>query len=218
MLTPTQLASLSLDIEANADRLIATHQKKRPPHANPIRKRSPTERRGRPAKKISNRFVGHVGPSTEYDRYPDFAMDVVEGVARLDWHNRKENSTDTSKPLSVRLLMNLLAFVDEISTSSVADYSGLSPRHAQRYVKAIGLMMPHLLASRPERLIEAMDSDDSQKLCPIYLRRIHIGKTYWALAGDKPMNRSAYYSLNQCGPDGHDAGHGWSHCPEEPVN
>lgn len=218
MLTATQLAAISMDIAANADRLIAAHQSNRRSPATPARKENLNERRGRPTKKIMNPFTSHIGPATKYGRYPDFAMDVVQGIARLDWHNRKENSTDTSKPLSVRLLMELLAFVDEISTNSIADYSGLGPRHAQRYVKAIGLMMPHLLASRPERLVEAMDSDDSQKLCPIYLRRIHIGKTYWALAGEKPMNRSAYYSLNQYGPDGHDADHGWSHCLEEPVN
>lgn len=197
MLTPTQLAALSMNFAANADRLIEAHRKKRRSPASPVRKENPDERRGRPAKKIINPFVGHIGPATDCDRYPDFAMDVVQGIARLDWHNRKENSTEASKPLSVRVLLNLLAFVDEISANSVSEYSGLGVRHAQRYVKAIDLMMPYLLASRPERLISAMDGDGDQNRCPIYLRRRHIRETYRKLAGDIPMNRSAYYSLGR---------------------
>lgn len=207
MFTPFQLAAISMEIAANADRLIAAHQNKRRSPARPARKENPNERRGRPTKKIINPFAGHIGPATEYERYPDFIMDVVQGIARLDWHNRKENSTDTSKPLSVRLLVDLLAFVDEISTSKVIGYSGLGLRHAQRYVKAIELMMPHLLASRPERLIEVMDSDGSQKQCPAYLRRMHIRETYWILTGGKPMNRSAHASLNRREPGGYDVDH-----------
>ena len=68
-------------------------------------------------------------------------------------------------------------------------------------------MMPHLLASRPERLIEVMDSDGSQKQCPAYLRRMHIRETYWILTGGKPMNRSAHASLNRREPGGYDVDH-----------
>ncbi len=114
--------------------------------------------------------------------------------------------------------MNLLAFVDEISANSVSEYSGLGLRHAQRYVKAIDLMMPHLLASRPERLIEAMDSDGNQNRCTIYLRRMHIRETYRKLAGGIPMNRSAYYSLGRHRTDNQKADDQWNAFSVDPVN
>lgn len=218
MLTPAQLADFSMSIEANANRLIAAHQKSRPTTACLHRAKNPNERRGRPVKKIINRFAGQIGPATDYDRYPDFAMDVVQGISRLDWHNRKENSTECSKPLSVKLLMNILAFIDHVSTSSVAEYLGLGVRHAQRYVKAIELIMPHLLASRPERLIDAMDPDGSSKQCPLYLRRMHIREAYRVLAGDIPMDRAVYYSLGQHQADAQGVGDQWNAFPADQVN
>lgn len=173
MLTPTQLAEMHERIGANADRLITKRTQKRRGAATPANK-APGENRGRPAKKIPNPFAFQIGPATEYDRYPAFAMDIIEGIARLDWHDRKEGGSDAAKPLSVKTLMNLLSSLEEISTASVMVFTGLGQRHALRYVKALELAMPRLMASRPHRLIDAMGDRSAVERCPTYLRRIHI--------------------------------------------
>lgn len=60
--------------------------------------------RGRPTKIITNLFHGYIGPTTYYGQYPHFAMDILEGIARLDWHDRPIGSGGSSKPLSVSVL------------------------------------------------------------------------------------------------------------------
>lgn len=112
--------------------------------------------RGRPSKIIANTFYGFIGPTTGYGRYPFFAMDILEGIARLDWHDRPIGSGGSSKSLSVRRLVDILADLESISAASVMGQYGLGLRNAQRYVKAIELAMPYLLKGRPEELIHEM--------------------------------------------------------------
>ncbi|SFW31827.1 hypothetical protein SAMN03159511_2245 [Pseudomonas sp. NFACC19-2] len=182
MFTPNQLAEMSERIGANADRLITKRTQKKRGTAT-LANKAPGENRGRPARRIPNPFAFQIGPTTEYDRYPAFAMDIIEGIARLDWHDRKEGGTDASKPLSVKLLMTLLASLEEITTTAVMSLTELSQRHALRYAKALELAMPRLMASRPQHLIEAMGDRNAVERCPIYLRRIHTEKTYRVLGG-----------------------------------
>lgn len=112
--------------------------------------------RGRPRKTIHNPFFSYLGPTTLWGRYPKFAEDVLEGIARLDWHDRPIGNGGSSKPLSVRHLADILANLHIITTATIMCALGIGTRHAQRYVKAIELAIPFLLASRPENLTQEM--------------------------------------------------------------
>lgn len=116
----------------------------------------PKRGRGRPTKTITNLFQGFIGPTTDYGQYPPFAMDILEGIARLDWHDRSIGSGGSSKPLSVKRLVAILAELEVVSAATVMTQYRLGLRHAQRYVKAIELAMPYLLKSRPDELIHLM--------------------------------------------------------------
>jgi len=162
MLSPAELAALSRRIAANADRLIQAHQKDCQtrtvkPERQPAAKGESQERRGRPPKRIVNPFAGFIGPTTAYGRYPFFAQDIIEGIARLDWHDRPIGKGGSSKPLSVRSLMVILEQLEEITTEGVQEIIGTKARQAQRYVKAVELAIPYLLQARPRRLVLEMD-------------------------------------------------------------
>ena len=117
---------------------------------------TPKRGRGRPTKIITNLFYGFIGPTTDYGQYPHFAMDILEGIARLDWHDRPIGSGGSSKPLSVKRLVAILAELEVVSAASVMAQYRLGLRQAQRYVKAIELAMPYLLKSRPDELTHEM--------------------------------------------------------------
>lgn len=110
------------------------------------------KRRGRPAKTIPNPFHGHIGPTTYWGRYPGFTQDILEGIARLDWHDRPIGSGGSSKPLSVRCLVDILADIKSVTAAAVQLHCGIGLRQSQRYVKAIELAMPYLMKSRPDSL------------------------------------------------------------------
>lgn len=112
--------------------------------------------RGRPTKIITNLFHAFIGPTTDYGQYPTFALDILEGIARLDWHDRSIGSGGSSKPLSVKRLMGILAELEVVSAATIMDQYRLGLRQAQRYVKAIELAMPYLLRNRPEDLSHEM--------------------------------------------------------------
>lgn len=112
--------------------------------------------RGRPTKIITNLFYGFIGPTTDYGQYPTFAMDILEGIARLDWHDRSIGSGGSSKPLSVKRLVAILAEHEVVSAAILMAQYRLGLRQAQRYVKAIELAMPYLLKSRPDDLSHEM--------------------------------------------------------------
>ena len=116
----------------------------------------PKRGRGRPTKVIVNLFHGFIGPHTFWGQYPTFAMDILEGIARLDWHDRSIGVGGSSKPLSVKRLVAILAELEVVSAASVMAQYRLGLRQAQRYVKAIELAMPYLLKSRPDELTHEM--------------------------------------------------------------
>lgn len=112
--------------------------------------------RGRPTKIINNLFYGFIGPTSNWGQYPKFAMDIIAGIARLDWHDRPIGSGGSSKPLSVKRLVAILAELQVVSAATVMTQYRLGLRQAQRYVKAIELAMPYLLKSRPDDLSHEM--------------------------------------------------------------
>lgn len=177
MLSTAQLAALSARVGANADRIIQTIPAKTRQPASIGEQQQPTKlasatRRGRPAKRITNPFFGLIGPKTEHGRYPPFAMDIVEGIARLDWHDRPLGKGGSSKPLSVRSLMGILESVEEVTADSVAAIIRTKTRHAQRYVKAIELAMPFLMKARPKSLVFEMDLPEDEFVNAAYQKKL----------------------------------------------
>ena len=118
LLTPEQLVELDRRIGARADALIAVRQRAKPQTL------TKTTNRGRPSKSIHNPFFSFIGYGTSYERYPQFAMDIVEGIARLDWHDRAIGSSGKSMPLSVRNLMVTLESLPAVSTAAVGELLG----------------------------------------------------------------------------------------------
>lgn len=112
--------------------------------------------RGRPPKSIANPFFSYIGSTTRYGRYPVFALDIVEGVARLDWHDRPSGSGGKSMPLSVRNIATLLVGLEKVTAESVGDVLQIAERHARRYVKAVELIIPYMMSARPKSLIHEM--------------------------------------------------------------
>ncbi len=143
----------------------------------------PKRGRGRPAKIIANPFYGYLDPTpdsrdaaTNWGKYPRWAMDIMEGIARLDWHDRPASSGligpsgtidpthkepfGSSKPLSIRKLMGILTDLPTVSAATVTEYLQAGLRQAQRYVKAIELAIPWLMQSRPKELVAEMAGED----------------------------------------------------------
>lgn len=162
-LDPRQVQEMYQRMKANADLLIkqrlANYKAKgdRPATSKKEVVKKPDERRGRPAKQIQNPFNGILGPYTLYGRYPYFAQEIIEGIARLDWHDRAIGQGGSSKPLSVKSLMVVLESLETITSNNVGDLLGIQARHAQRYVKAVELALPYLMKSRPASLVYEMD-------------------------------------------------------------
>lgn len=188
MLSAAQIAALSARVGANADRAIQTFLAKSGQPAPIVKKQlakpAKTTRRGRPAKQIVNHFCGLIGPTTTYGRYPFFVQDIIEGIARLNWHDRSTDKGGSSKPLSVRSLMVILESVEEVTADSVAAIIGTKTRQAQRYVKAIELAMPFLMKSRPKRLVFEMDLPEDEFVNAIYRQKLR--ETCLELLDDLP--------------------------------
>lgn len=159
MLTPIELVELDRRIGGHVDRLIAASVKSNQRTARKKTKEvaATTSNRGRPSKIILNPFEGFIGPSTEYGQYPYFASDIIEGIARLDWHDRPIDQGGSSKPLSVKRLFGIIAELPKVTAKSVGDFLSVNTRQAQRYVKAVELAMPYLMKSRPRCLASEMD-------------------------------------------------------------
>ena len=156
LLTPEQLVELDRRFGARADALIAVRRRVKPQTV------TKTTNRGRPTKSIHNPFFSFIGYGASYERYPSFAMDIVEGIARLDWHDRAIGSGGKSMPLSVRNLMVILESLPVISTATVGELLAVEQRHSQRYVKAIGLILPYMMEARPESLVGEMAEMQAQ--------------------------------------------------------
>ncbi|WNF45174.1 hypothetical protein RHP75_12325 [Pseudomonas sp. SG20056] len=176
MLSAAQIAALSARVGSNADRAIQTLLAKSGQPAPRVKKQPAkppkTTRRGRPAKRILNPFCELLGPTTAYGRYPFFTQEIIEGIARLDWHDRPIGMGGSSKPLSVRSLMVILETAEEVTADNVAAIIGTQTRQAQRYVKAIELAMPFLMKSRPKRLVFEMDLPEDEFVNAIYRQKL----------------------------------------------
>jgi hypothetical protein len=148
--------------------------------------RTQKRKNGRQPKLIHNPFYGFIGSTTWWGRYPAFAMDIIEGVARLDWHDRPIGQGGKSNPLSVGKLTAILEQLPVVSNELVEDLLRLKERHARRYVKAIELIVPKMMLSRPPSLLDEMlgvspepnpsqweDGNESNTPTPEELEKLH---------------------------------------------
>lgn len=179
LLNPSQLAAFSARIGEIADQIIQQRLDSRgksntPTAPTPSTTSPPKTRRGRPPKRIPNPFFGFLGPSAGYNRYPFFAQDIVEGIARFNWQDRKEDDEKggSSKPLSVRSMMVILERLEELTTIGVAEVIGTKARQAQRYVRALAFAIPFLMRSRPKRLIYEMDLPGDELANAAYIEEL----------------------------------------------
>ena len=162
LLSPAELEALNVRIAANADQWLADNA----PKARTKTPRKPKSERGRKPKMIENPFYGVIGCTTYWGRYPVFAASIIEGVARLDWHNRPIGKGGKSMPLSVRNLAMILESLPFITNETVEDLLQLEERHARRYFKAIQLIVPSMMESRPKSLINEMEGIEPEpKAC-----------------------------------------------------
>ncbi|VVN47590.1 helix-turn-helix domain-containing protein [Pseudomonas fluorescens] len=159
LLSVAQLDGMSARISANADQWLERKLK-------PIKPKKPKVGKiiRRPPKAIANPFAGHLTHNLGRD-YPEFAMDIIEGIARLDWHNRGIGQGGISKPLSVRRIIKVLEWLPEITNEAVEDFLDLEERHARRYVKAAELAIPRMMECRPDSLRYDMDRVESPRPC-----------------------------------------------------
>ncbi|WP_236190198.1 helix-turn-helix domain-containing protein [Pseudomonas pharyngis] len=145
LLSPVELEAMSARIGANADRWLAGKLKTKRPELLKLIRRKP--------RVIVNPFAGYLMKPDDYKRpYPLFAMDIIEGIARLDWHGRGISQGGVSKPLSVRKILSILEWLPEVTTEAVERFLDLGERHASRYVKAVKLAIPRMMDSRPNAL------------------------------------------------------------------
>lgn len=156
LLFPAELSALNARIAANADALIAARVK---PTKEPKARRCVgiASRRGRPKKSVPNPFYTHIGATTDWGRYPVFAMDAIAGIARLDWYGKRDASAGKYMPLSQRDMMVVIESLSLITTEAVGELLSLEERQAQRYVKACEMAIPYMMDERPARLIAQME-------------------------------------------------------------
>ncbi|NWC38634.1 helix-turn-helix domain-containing protein [Pseudomonas tolaasii] len=155
LLTPEELAILDARIGANADALIAAYEKNRP--VIKVAAGGAGEgKRGRPIKKFFNPFFRYLGPQSDYGRYPEFALNALTSIARMDWYGERKASAGKYMPLSVRKIMEVLERVETVTAWNVQDCLRLGKRQSQRYVKAVEMVIPLMMEARPKALIESM--------------------------------------------------------------
>lgn len=88
-------------------------------------------------------------------------------------------------PLSVRNIATILVGLERVTAGSVGETLWIAERHAQRYVKAIELIIPFMMKSRPKSLVHEMndtlevggheweDIDELTKPSPVELAKLH---------------------------------------------
>lgn len=125
-----------------------------------------TSGRGRKPTEVSNPFAG-LGALLRADEeviraygYPAWLDDVLRGVASLDWYRPNARSI----PLLVRHMLSILDQLPVITAAGVAALLLVELRQAQRYVQALRMAIPHLVAGMPagtlERIAELQDGSD----------------------------------------------------------
>lgn len=153
LLSPAELEALNARIAANADKWLIENA----PASKTASQRNPKSASGRKPKVIENPFYMYIGCTTDWGRYPVFALDIIEGVARLDWHGRAIGVGGKSMPLSVHNLTVILESLPVVTTEAVMDLLRLEARHASRYVKAMELITPQMMECRPKTLRHEME-------------------------------------------------------------
>jgi hypothetical protein len=153
LLTVAELSALDIRLAANAERWL----EKNLPITKSKSTRKPKTNRGPKPKVLQNPFFGFIGRTTVWGRYPVFALDVMEGVIRLEWHNRVEGVGGKSTPLALSRIILILESLPLVSNEKVEDLLQLGERHARRYFKAIEIILPAMMAARPKSLIEEME-------------------------------------------------------------
>lgn len=156
LLSKSEFEALDARIRANADRWLEDNTPKKKFKV----KREAKSNRGPKPRVVENPFYGVIGCATRWGRYPVFALDVIEGIARLDWHSRSIGAGGKSMPLSVSNLTVILENLPIITNEAIEDLLQLGERHARRYFKAIELIIPWMMKSRPQSLINDMDDID----------------------------------------------------------
>lgn len=159
LITPAELEAMNARMSANADKWLADNAPRL--KAKTKTEQAPKSATGRPPNIIDNPFYSFIGCTTHWGRYPVFALDIIEGVARLDWHGRDVDVGGKSMPLSVRDLAVILESLPVVTTEAVMDLLDLADRHARRYVKAIELILPRMMDSRPRSLVNQMEGIES---------------------------------------------------------
>ncbi|MFJ4348101.1 helix-turn-helix domain-containing protein [Pseudomonas sp. NPDC089401] len=182
LLSQSELNELDARIAANADKWLKDHAPKTKSKAT----RKSKSNRGRKPKVIENPFFGFIDCTSHWGRYPVFAESIIEGVARLDWHDRPIGKGGKSMPLSVRNIAVILESLPVISNEAVEDLLQLGERHARRYFKAMQLIIRAMMENRPQALINEMEGiepapkacewEDSDNACtpsPEVLTKLH---------------------------------------------
>jgi hypothetical protein len=153
LLSPAELEALNTRFAANAKKWLIENA----PAPKTVSQRNLKNASGRKPKAIENPFYMYIGCMTDWGRYPVFALDIIEGIARLDWHGRDIGVGGKSMPLSVRSLTVILESLSVVTTEAVMDLLPLEERHASRYVKAMELIIPRMMECRPKTLRNEME-------------------------------------------------------------
>lgn len=157
LLSQSDLQILNSQIATNADRWLKEKvQKNKDSSSNAVPVQA-KRARGRTPTAIINPFYGFIGITTYWERYPAFALDIIEGIARLDWHDRPIGVGGKSMPLSVRSIAEIFEWLPIVTNDAVKVLLGLKEKHAGRYVRAIKLIVPYMLKSRPRSLYNDME-------------------------------------------------------------
>ncbi|WP_052671890.1 hypothetical protein [Stutzerimonas stutzeri] len=123
--------------------------------------------RGRKPEEIHNPFTGLKALLREDQEtirtygYPGWLDDVLRGVASLDWYRPNARSI----PLSVRHMLVILDQLPVITATQVASLLLVEIRQAQRYVQALRVAMPYLIAGMPAGTLERIAALQEESIC-----------------------------------------------------
>ena len=142
---------------------------------------------------LSNTVIDYIGKTTAYGLYPYWALDIIEGVARLDWDSKPTDSTLKSSPLSVKKLCLILSSQEEINTKEISLSFDIQERHARRYMQACKLMMPYLERSIPNKVdikcVEWLDLHDFTS-CPLQIAQLQLDMSCLLYTSPSPRDLS----------------------------
>jgi len=123
--------------------------------------------RGRKPEEVHNPFTGLKALLREDQEtirtygYPAWLDDVLRGVASLDWYRPNARSI----PLSVRHMLLILEQLPVITAAEVANLLLVEIRQAQRYVQALRIAMPYLIAGMPAGTLERIAALQEESIC-----------------------------------------------------